>query len=158
MRKQTHTLLFFLVFSCTSNMLVRLVASSLRPPLERTPPKLELVNIRLFTSLWLVFNCLYLLMSHRSLPKKSCLLPYACCRRDEHLLLLAPQYAYQFFFFLGGEIQFFLVFLTTTRVLAKPSGDCLLFLFIYLFIFEFHLSMSRSIILHSQRNKISKIM
>ena len=77
--EQTQTLNFF---PC-SNMLVHMIASRLRPPLERTPKTFVSLHFRS----WCSTVCLYLIMFHRQLPKTkmSRPLPSACLVGDRNI-------------------------------------------------------------------------
>ena len=54
---------FFLVFRCISNMLVHWIAFSLSPLWSAPSKKIWLVNLHLFTSTWIVFNCRFYLIN-----------------------------------------------------------------------------------------------
>ena len=126
--------IFFRVFFCSSNMLVRWVASSVKPLFGANSQK----EARKFSSAYIfvasvqqtVFNSARLAVN----PLKKILpLPSAWCRQEEHPCLLVPRLERL------ESAGFFPSFLITISALARPFGDWLL---IYLFIFQFQFSTS----------------
>ena len=124
-------------FFLGSNMLVRWVASVPRHSYWSAPQKLGLVNFRLITSSWLIFNCLSL--PHQVVPLTA--------QKTRVVSFPLPGISSRNICFRSTRtcvhdlrtISFPESFLITTRALACLFGDPLLcfFLFIYLFDFNF---------------------